>query len=116
TTFLGGLVQLSRECRRSGGVVDVDGAMPHAGKCAGGSKSNRPQVIIITNTGKDKISAFGCGLRRWCEFTAVIGGPFFCFRSRAIEDCEWVTSPFCQRPGHRITHNAKTNERYVSNS
>src|SRR5262249_28647978 len=42
---------------------------------------------------------------------AIFSGPFFCSRSRAIEDCELVTSTFCKVTSHRIAHDTKTYER-----
>src|SRR5262249_1233692 len=111
-----GMVQLPRECRGGGRVVDVDGTWLHARKCACGSEGNRPQVIVITYTGEDEISALRRGLRCWRESAAIFSDPFFCLRSGAIEDGELVTSTFYQVTSHGITHDPKTYERYFSHS
>src|SRR5262249_7877587 len=113
-TFLCRLVQLSRQCRRSSRVVNVDGTRLHAGKGARRPEGHRTQIIIVTDTGEDEISAFRRSFRCWRKSAAVISGPFLGLRRCAIEYCELVTSTFRQVAGHRITHNTKTNERYFS--
>ncbi len=104
-------IKLTRHCRRSGGIVDVDRTLLHAGKCAVRAKRDCSQVIIIANTGEDEVAALSSGLRRRRRFAAMFRHPFVRFRGRAIEDREFMATPFGEMTGHGIAHDTKTDKR-----
>ena len=104
-------IEFAGDFGRGGGVVDEDGAGLQGFEGAALAGCHRAQVIVIADAAEDEVGAIG-GLRRgWSRSAAELLSPFFGFRGRAVIDRHIVTALDLQVTGHRIPHDAQTNER-----
>ncbi len=68
-------MQLARNLGGGGGVVDEDGALPHAGEGAGVAQHDRAQIVVIADAGHDELGALGRLGRGRGVGAAVLLGP-----------------------------------------
>ena len=102
--------QLPRNKRGNGGVIDEDGPLGHARQRPILAQHDRPQIVVIADTGHDEFRALGRLARRRGMGATMLGRPFLRLCGRPVVDRDLVAGRL-EVPRHRVAHHAQTQKR-----
>ena len=106
-------MKFARDLGRGGGVIDHDGARPHAGEYALLAQHHLAQIVVVADAGHDEVLACRRLPRRRGAFAAVLGNPLFGLGRGAVENRHLVAALGLEMPRHRVAHHAKSDKRHL---